>query len=164
MTLYDYAYIDDKIIGTVEKNLPNVAEILKKVEIRATGKATSALSQSTAEEGKLGDTGHMTWESEENQKKQPTQQIPFNLTKPKPKVIPQPEPIKKEIKANPVPKNLFKKTLADIEKEKEERRQEKINNVKQQYEGSSKQKFPLITEKRPNKFDKVKEEYIKTKE
>jgi hypothetical protein len=44
MTLYDYAYIDEKIIGTVEKNLPNVAEILKKVEIRATGKATSALS------------------------------------------------------------------------------------------------------------------------
>jgi hypothetical protein len=44
MTLYDYAYIDEKIIGVVEKNLPNVAEILKKVEIRATGKATSAIS------------------------------------------------------------------------------------------------------------------------
>jgi len=38
MTLYDYAYIDEKIIGAIEKNLPNVAEILKKVEIRATGK------------------------------------------------------------------------------------------------------------------------------
>ena len=44
MTLYDYVYIDEKIIGMVEKNLPNVAEILKKVEIRATGKATSMLS------------------------------------------------------------------------------------------------------------------------
>ena len=46
MTLYDYVYIDDKIIGTIERNLPRVSEILKKVELRATGKATSALSSS----------------------------------------------------------------------------------------------------------------------
>jgi hypothetical protein len=45
----------------------------------------------------------------------PTQQVPFNLTKIKPKVIPQPEPLKREVKSNPVPKNLFKKTLADME-------------------------------------------------
>ena len=44
MTLYDFTYIDDKIIGTVEKNLPNVAEILKTIEKRATGKTVSALS------------------------------------------------------------------------------------------------------------------------
>ena len=41
MSIYDYAYIDEKIIGMVEKNLPNVAEILRTVEKRATGKATS---------------------------------------------------------------------------------------------------------------------------
>lgn len=52
MTVFDYAYIDEKIIGGVEKNLPNVAEILKKVELRATGKATSALSQSSNNEDK----------------------------------------------------------------------------------------------------------------
>jgi ferritin-like protein len=48
MTLYDYTYIDEKIIGMVEKNLPNVADILRTIEKRATGKATStaaALSQ-----------------------------------------------------------------------------------------------------------------------
>lgn len=44
MALYDYNYIDDKIIGSIEKHLPNVSEILKKVELRATGKATSTLS------------------------------------------------------------------------------------------------------------------------
>jgi hypothetical protein len=48
MTLYDYVYIDEKIIAIIEKNLPNVAEILKKVEIRATGKATSTLSHTEA--------------------------------------------------------------------------------------------------------------------
>jgi hypothetical protein len=46
MNIYDYAYIDEKIIGLVEKNLPNVADILRTVEKRATGKstATAALS------------------------------------------------------------------------------------------------------------------------
>jgi hypothetical protein len=36
---------------------------------------------------------------------------PFNLTKPKPKIIPEPEAIKKEVKANPVPKALYKQNL-----------------------------------------------------
>lgn len=49
MSLYDYSYIDEKIIGGIEKNLPNVAEILRKIEKRATGKGTSTLSN-------MGDT------------------------------------------------------------------------------------------------------------
>lgn len=46
MELYDYSYIDDKIIGGIEKNLPNVSDILRLVEKKATGKVTSTLSQS----------------------------------------------------------------------------------------------------------------------
>jgi hypothetical protein len=46
MELYDYSYIDDKIIGGIEKNLPNVGEILRNVERKATGKVTSNLSAS----------------------------------------------------------------------------------------------------------------------
>ena len=46
MELYDFQFIDDKVIGGIEKNLPNVAEILRAVERKATGKVTSALSQS----------------------------------------------------------------------------------------------------------------------
>lgn len=63
MSLYDFAYIDDKIIGTVEKNLPNVADILKTVEKRATGKVTSSLSQSMTidvETTKFGETGGLS--------------------------------------------------------------------------------------------------------
>jgi hypothetical protein len=37
-------------------------------------------------------------------------------------MIPVPEVIKREVKANPIPKNLNKNSLADIEKVKEERR------------------------------------------
>ena len=50
-------------------------------------------------------------------KKKITKFEPFNLTKPKPKLIQEPEPMKREVKANEVPKGLFTKlTLADIEK------------------------------------------------
>ena len=72
MTLYDYSYIDEKIIGGIEKNLPRVSEILKKVELRATGKATSALSQSSErnEETKMSETVGlaMTQESQKAKK------------------------------------------------------------------------------------------------
>lgn len=37
-------------------------------------------------------------------------------------MIPAPEQIKREIKARPMPKNMNKKTLADIEAEKKARR------------------------------------------
>ena len=48
MELYDVSYIDDKIIGGIEKNLPNVSEILRIVEKKATGKVTTTLSQHAA--------------------------------------------------------------------------------------------------------------------
>jgi len=88
MNLYDFTYIDDKIIGTVEKNLPNVSEILKTVEKRATGKTVSALSQSD-ENTKFSETGGLQSTMQEEVKaKKVTEQKPFNLTKLKPKVIP----------------------------------------------------------------------------
>ena len=49
MSLYDFQYIDEKIIGGVERNLPAVADILKAVEKRATGKVTSALSVTSSQ-------------------------------------------------------------------------------------------------------------------
>ena len=55
MELYDYQYLDDKIIGGIEKNLPNVSDILRIVEKKATGKVTGvgALSQSGLSETDL---------------------------------------------------------------------------------------------------------------
>jgi hypothetical protein len=59
---------------------------------------------------------------------------------------------------------LFKKTLADIAKEKEERRKAKVEHVRMQYEGETKKRFDLKTEARPNKFEKIKETIIKEKD
>ncbi len=82
------------------------------------------------------------------------------MTKPKPKLIPAPEQIKREIKARPAPKNMNKKTLADIEADKKARRQATINAIKGEYEGNDKKRFNLATEARPTiaKADRVKEE------
>jgi len=73
-------------------------------------------------------------------------------------MIPPPEQIKREIKARPCP-NMHKKTLADIENDKRQRRQATINAIKGEYEANGKKRFPLATEGRPgiSKFDRVKD-------
>jgi len=48
MEFYDFQYIDDKVIGAVERNLPNVADILKGVERKATGKITNTLAMTNS--------------------------------------------------------------------------------------------------------------------
>ena len=72
-----------------------------------------------------------------------------NLTKPKPKVIPQPEALPREVIANPIPKGLFKKSVVDIEKDKEERRKAKTEAIRKEYEDNGKKRFELATEARP---------------
>ena len=54
MALYDFQYIDEKIIGGVERNLPAIADIIKSVEKRATGKVASALSVSSHQDSTMG--------------------------------------------------------------------------------------------------------------
>mmetsp|Transcript_13678 Transcript_13678/g.21444 ORF Transcript_13678/g.21444 Transcript_13678/m.21444 type:complete len:108 (-) Transcript_13678:1313-1636(-) len=90
--------------------------------------------------------------------KKVTEPRPFNLTKPKPKVIPQPEALARETKANPVPKNLFKKSVIDVEKDKEARRKAKTELIRKEYEENPRKRFDLATEGRPtvNKFEETK--------
>ena len=69
----------------------------------------------------------------ENQKKKTTT-VPkeFNLTKPKPKQLPQVERIEVGFKAKPAPAQ--KKDLKVIEEEKKKRREEITNNMKKYYD------------------------------
>lgn len=165
MEFYDFQYIDDKVIGAVERNLPNVADILKGIEKKATGfsKQSLAMTNSNMKANADGDTqsalgqsqsmggvsmmegttgtalaGDLEEEEQAYVKKPVTVQQPFNLTKLRPKQIPVPDAIKREVVANPVPRGMFKKTLADIEAEKKERRQATINAVRGDYEGHTK--------------------------
>ena len=56
MAVYDFTYIDEKIIGGLEKNLPAVADIIKYIEKKATGKVTSSLSMASSQVA-FSDTG-----------------------------------------------------------------------------------------------------------
>ena len=140
MELYDYQYIDEKIIGGIEKSVPNVSDILRTLERKATGKVSSSLSQSgkstdrdSESQSMMTSNNHQSMNAfgdESEMPKKITVQEPFNLTKPKPKVIPQPEALQREVKANPVPKGLFNKTGVQIEKDKEERRKIKTDAIR----------------------------------
>ncbi len=57
--------------------------------------------------------------------------------------------LERETKANPIPHGLFKKTLEDIEKEKEERRKAKTDAIRRQYEENPKKRFELATSSLP---------------
>lgn len=153
--------------------MPNVSDILRHVEKKATGKVTSALSQSAMSQSEvlsdsqsqktLGATAASAGYdilSGDAPPKKVTEIQPFNLTKPKPKVIPYPQELPREHKANPVPKNLFKKNVIDIEKDKEDRRKAKTEAIRKEYEDNAQKRFELATEKRTTieKFDKAKEE------
>ena len=71
----------------------------------------------------------------------------------------------REIKSNPVPKNLFKKNLAEIEAEKEDRRKKETEAIRKAYEESERQKFALATEqRRPDKFTKAKDDVLKKRQ
>jgi len=59
MELYDFSYIDEKIIGGIEKNLPNVGDILRIVERKATGKVTTNLSASGISQSNMSDSQSM---------------------------------------------------------------------------------------------------------
>ena len=112
MQCYDFDYIDNKIIGGVEKNLPAVMSIMQGIERKATGKITTQLSTSSSlrgeEDSQLGATTSVlnksnTFVEDDRPMKQLTVPEPFNLTRAKPKMIPLPQVIKREVKANPVP-------------------------------------------------------------
>ena len=119
------------------------------------------LSQSAASQSAMSDThshGGSTMAGEqlgatpaldEVSTKKVTVQQPFNLTKPKPKKIPQPISIEQHVVANPVPHHIFKKSLAEVEKEKEDRRKAKTEEIKKEYEENPKKRFELNTEQRP---------------
>lgn len=92
--------------------------------------------------------------------KKVTQIQPFNITQPKPKMMPAPVEPPPVSKANPVPAGMFKTSLVDIQKMKDERRKATIDAVRKEYEDNSKKRFELTTEQRPTatKFQQKKKE------
>jgi hypothetical protein len=89
--------------------------------------------------------------------------MPFNLTKLRPKMIPLPQVIKREVIAIPIPKNLNRVSLADVEAHKKQRRIATTDAIRKEYENNNKQRFALATEVRPSAsyIEQVKQDFEK---
>jgi hypothetical protein len=99
----------------------------------------------------------------EQHAKNPTIPVPFNLTKLRPKMIPLPQVIKREVIAIPIPKNLNRVSLADVEAHKKQRRIATTDAIRKEYENNNKQRFALATEVRPSAsyIEQVKQDFEK---
>jgi len=146
--LYDATYIDDVIIGGIEKRLPTMADLLGTISMKATGKVSEFVSSLGSQ---VGDKNNQTksWK--------PTAQQPFQLTQPKVKALPEPIMIPKIVKSNPVPETIYKTNLKEIEDQKKKKKEEIKEKTNKQYTESKAQRFEFETEKRPTNMEQLKE-------
>ena len=148
--IYDPSYIDDVVIGNIEANLSEVAELLNTISEKATGTKTELTKQFSKKE-----------DDEEARKREwkPTKPEEFNLTKPKPKAAPEPFIIERRVEVNPVPKYINKTTLSEIEAEKLSRRKKIEQETQMKYALEATSQAPVLeTHKRPGNLEKLKAE------
>ena len=83
-------------------------------------------------------------------KRGPTKPAPFNLTAPRPRVLPEPVPIETpaELKPKPVPPNMNSTSLKDVEAAKQERRQRLRQHTSAKYTEAT---VPRLTESKVDK-------------
>lgn len=140
-------YLENKLLPKLAERKEKCEQLIGKVSENATGKKF--------EGGSMGNTQQNIEEAKD--KKRGTTVQEFNLTKPKPKLMPELEKIEVGFKANPAPK--ANKDLKAIEESKMQRRKEIEDNIKKYYEeNKKKQEFQLETSKRPTNLPRIKEE------
>lgn len=106
--VYDVGYIEDDIIGKLQRYAEELKPLVQAVEFKTTGTCIQEV-------------------------KKKTQPKPFNLTQPRPRLIPEPEVISREVKALPVPDIINKTSLAEVEETKKKRLEEHKTVVLDKY-------------------------------
>ncbi|CAE8638882.1 unnamed protein product [Polarella glacialis] len=115
---YDVDYIERDIIGKLQNFAEELRPVIEEVEFKATGTVKAA----GVEPG-----GPIKSD------RPPTEFKPFNLTRVRPRLIPEPDVVNREVKAQPVDPMIFKTSLAAIEEEKQKRLDEEKARVVQKY-------------------------------
>jgi len=138
--VYDIEYIERDIIGTIQELLPPDNDLVNEISIKATGMRISK-----------EDTAATT-----EKKKQVTVPEPFDLTVPRPRLVPLPEPIEREVKAKEVNPIIFKNSLAKIEEEDVKRKEQVKAATENKY--SEEERFRLRTEGRASDIDKIRQQ------
>eukprot|EP00746_Dinoflagellata_sp_MGD_P161462 gnl/MRDRNA2_/MRDRNA2_88615_c0_seq1.p1 gnl/MRDRNA2_/MRDRNA2_88615_c0~~gnl/MRDRNA2_/MRDRNA2_88615_c0_seq1.p1 ORF type:complete len:781 (+),score=214.70 gnl/MRDRNA2_/MRDRNA2_88615_c0_seq1:81-2423(+) len=145
--VYDIKYIEDEVIGKMQtlKQDPDMIRMFNDMELKATGVLQS--SDDTASSEGLA-----------VKVKKPTKCEPFNLTKPKPRLIPLPQEISTQIKALPVPNMINSTNLISIAEERKASLEQEREHVSSKY--SKDLEFNLETAKRtgPDEREEIRRE------
>ena len=154
--ILDYNYVDNDIIGKLLETKKTIDDLLTFV----LNKARAGNLSSTKDSSNGSKETNAINQSTQSKPKKVTIPEPFNLTKPKPRVIQEPIPISNKFVMNPIPIEEFKKTsLKKLEEEKKERLKIIKKNVLEKYQKEKPIKFK--TDERPMNLEKVKEEVEK---
>lgn len=116
--VYDQKYIEDDIIGRLQSSRDDLRPLLEDLELKATGTITS------------GDGTMVPLVAKRPLTKFCKRGMP---SKPKPRLIPEPEAISRQIKAQPVPAHINQTSLEEVEREKVQRREEERLRVGEKY-------------------------------
>ncbi|CAD8194680.1 unnamed protein product [Paramecium pentaurelia] len=140
--IYDPQYIQETVIGGLEQHFPMMKDLLSSLSSRATGKQSELVQEDERPESAT--------------KKQPTKTMPFKLSETKKKADPPPPPKPEQYKSKPVPSNLNKKTLQQIEEDNKLRFEQSKKKVQETYKDAK--QFEFKTDLRPNNYETVKKE------
>jgi len=121
--LYDIRYVEEDIIAKLHSYRVEMQPLWDHIELKATGALSSAAGAAAGTQ------------DQEKEKSNVTQPIPFNLTQPKPRLIPEPEKINREIKALELPSSHKdeNRKLHKVVEEKEGRRDQHREETKAKY-------------------------------
>ncbi len=145
--IYDMTYIDTKIIGNLLKNSELLSDLINQVMTKAMGE------NQISKETNLSNSKNI-----ENQKEKKKLIVePFNLTKPKPKVIQEPIKIPNKIPVKEIPVESFhKNTLQKLDEVRKDRLEIIKESVIKKYKSTK--NVELKTASRPTNIEKIAKE------
>jgi len=122
--VYDVRYVEEDIIQKLQSFAEEIKPLLQELEYKVTGSVKASDSTVVPQ-----------------REKRLTSPKPFNITQPKPRLIPEPEVISREVKALPLPPSH--KSLAEVEEQKRKRLEEQKAKVAAKYTEDG--EFKLLT-------------------
>jgi len=170
--VYDMKYLEDEIIGKMQRLKPQMQSYLDELRVSALGGQAASAGVASEEAGKgvggggseqHGGSSSSAVDADAKRQsfsssRKHTKIQPFNLTKPKPRLVPQPEVIGRVYEAKPPPKTIYATSLEKVEAEKEERRAKVAEEIKGKYV-ADRDEFVFETSKRPAADDDSKLRY-----
>jgi len=122
--LYDRSHVLEVILGPVHESSTDIRALLESFREELAHKEITATLGQTGSSSDLTASNIASRTALSAKRKTPTQPQPFQLTRPKPRVLPEPPVVfDSDYKSRPVPDFIRSTSLKQIEKEKEDRRE-----------------------------------------